>query len=93
MSILHKNIFRLFADISRATDGGMPELQVDYVYFPQEITNDIIEDLELSELSCKYCGHELDPRNLRAIVHENGERLAVCKELTCSWKYVWERGG
>ena len=88
---MHRNIFGLVSDISRATDGGMPELQVDYVYFPQEITNDIIEDIELSELSCKYCGHELNPRNLRAIVRKNGEHFAVCKELSCSWKYVWDR--
>ncbi|GCC10440.1 hypothetical protein IPdc08_00464 [archaeon] len=88
---MHRNIFRLVSDISRATDGGMPELQVDFVYFPQEIANDIIRDIELSELSCKYCGQELNPRNLRAIVRKNGEQFAVCKELTCSWKYVWEQ--
>lgn len=85
------NIFRLFTDLSRATDGGVPELQFDYVYFPQEITDNICEVLGISELRCKDCGHEINQRNLRAIVNENGERFAICKDLKCTWKHVWER--
>jgi len=87
---MNKNIFRLISDISHGEEEKRLEI-VDDVYFPQIIANEIIRGLKLKDLSCEYCGEELNPENLRAIVHKKGKYIAVCKKLSCNWKYIWDK--
>lgn len=88
---MRESTLRLFSDLSMATDGGLPELSFDFVYFPQDLSDRIVSNFKIK--SCEVCDKPINKNNLRAIVPKGDGYIGICKEITCFSTYSIEEGG